>query len=633
MQNGGQWGRGLKAEPEADAAFLTELTERMQLSKDTDELLWQAVNAIARYFALTRCFFIEIDEREDTFRVYRDFRHADSLRSTAGTYSNSVCPPQLISALKAERVVAIDDTAADAITAAYYSSAYAPFDARAFVAVPLLRRGSRVAALGAALEGPHTWTSRETSLLHASAEHVWNALEARRLDSQLRESELRFRGLTSHAPVGIFETDVGGQCIFVNEKWCALAGMNPEAARGNGWVTAIHHADREGVFAAWRAATAAGRKFSGEYQFCTPDGRISWVQGSASALRNPAGVIDGFIGTVTDITEQKLSEQRLANSSHRLQLVTDALPALISYVDADGRYQFTNQAYVDWFGHARDEINGRHMREVLGEEAFVCLQAHVEQALAGRRVQFEAEIPYKDAGLRFVHADYVPDVQAEGTVAGFYALITDISPRKRAEDHTLMLLREVNHRAKNMLSVVQALARQTGRDVGAKAFAEQFSARLSGLSASHDLLVSSDWRGVELEQLIRSQVSLLGDIERSRILMDGPRIRLSAAAAQIIGMAMHELAANAVRFGALCTETGTIGISWELGDFPAPRFRMAWVERSSPQGRDLGAKGFGHTGMIQMVERGLHASVSLAYAPAGLEWRMEAPARSLLEQG
>ena len=169
MQNGGQWGRGLKAEPEADAAFLTELTERMQLSKDTDELLWQAVNAIARYFALTRCFFIEIDERADTFRVYRDFRHADSLRSTAGTYSNSVCPPQLISALKAGRVVAIDDTAADAITAAYHSSAYAPFDARAFVAVPLLRRGSRVAALGAALEGPHTWTSRETSLLHASA--------------------------------------------------------------------------------------------------------------------------------------------------------------------------------------------------------------------------------------------------------------------------------------------------------------------------------------------------------------------------------------------------------------------------------------------------------------------------------
>ena len=198
------------------------------------------------------------------------------------------------------------------------------------------------------------------------------------------------------------------------------------------------------------------------------------MQGSASALRDPAGVIDGFIGTVTDITEQKLSEQRLADSSHRLQLVTDALPALISYVDADGRYQFTNQAYVDWFGHARDEINGRHMREVLGQVGIARLQAHVEQALAGRRVQFEAEIQDTDAGLRFVHADYVPDVQADGTVAGFYALITDISPRKRAEEHTLMLLREVNHRAKNMLSVVQALARQTGRDVGAKAFAERF---------------------------------------------------------------------------------------------------------------------------------------------------------------
>ena len=115
--------------------------------------------------------------------------------------------------------------------------------------------------------------------------------------------------------------------------------------------------------------------------------------------------------------------------------------------------------------------------------------------------------------------------------------------------------------------------------------------------------------------------------------MDGPRIRLSAAAAQIIGMAMHELAAKGRPLW--CLVHGNWHHWHQLGAqrLPAPRFRMAWVERSSPHGRDLGAKGFGHTGMIQMVERGLHASVSLAYAPAGLEWRMEAPARSLLEQG
>jgi PAS domain S-box-containing protein len=117
-----------------------------------------------------------------------------------------------------------------------------------------------------------------------------------------------------------------------------------------------------------------------------------------------------------------------------LRLVTDAMPALISYVDADGRYQFNNKGYEEWFGCRREELRGKHLREVLGEAAFERLRPHVEAVLAGKRRQFESEIPYKDGGPRHIHADYVPDRRSDGTIAGFFALVTDITDRKRSEE-------------------------------------------------------------------------------------------------------------------------------------------------------------------------------------------------------
>jgi two-component system, cell cycle sensor histidine kinase and response regulator CckA len=113
--------------------------------------------------------------------------------------------------------------------------------------------------------------------------------------------------------------------------------------------------------------------------------------------------------------------------------VTDAVPALISYVDAEGRYQFNNRGYHDWFGHTPEELRGKHLREVLGEVAFERVRPQMEAVLSGTRVQFEGDIPYQDGGTRHIHADYVPDIRANGAVAGFYALVTDISDRKLAE--------------------------------------------------------------------------------------------------------------------------------------------------------------------------------------------------------
>jgi PAS domain S-box-containing protein len=125
-------------------------------------------------------------------------------------------------------------------------------------------------------------------------------------------------------------------------------------------------------------------------------------------------------------------EQELVHSSEELRLITDAVPALISYVDTELRYRFVNAGYFYWFGRRSEEIIGKSLAEVLGEAAFEHVKPYVEAALAGQRCQFESELPYK-TGARHVLGEYVPNVRADGTVAGFYVLVTDISGLKQAE--------------------------------------------------------------------------------------------------------------------------------------------------------------------------------------------------------
>lgn len=126
-------------------------------------------------------------------------------------------------------------------------------------------------------------------------------------------------------------------------------------------------------------------------------------------------------------------EQELAAESRQRRLITDAVPALISYIDAEGRYQFNNKTYQDWFGQEPEELKGRALRDAVGREVFELAKPHIEAALAGKRVEFEAEMPFRFGGARHVHVVYVPDVGPDETVAGFFALVTDISERRKNE--------------------------------------------------------------------------------------------------------------------------------------------------------------------------------------------------------
>jgi PAS domain S-box-containing protein len=139
----------------------------------------------------------------------------------------------------------------------------------------------------------------------------------RRAEDALRESEGRFRTLAAHAPVGIFLTDREGNCLFVNDRWREVSGLSGQEAHGRGWARALHPDDRERVFREWHAAAEAGRPFAGEYRFRTPEGKVTWLQGSAIGLPGEVGRVAGYIGTLTDITERREAGEALKEAARR----------------------------------------------------------------------------------------------------------------------------------------------------------------------------------------------------------------------------------------------------------------------------------------------------------------------------
>jgi two-component sensor histidine kinase len=159
-------------------------------------------------------------------------------------------------------------------------------------------------------------------------------------------------------------------------------------------------------------------------------------------------------------------------------------------------------------------------------------------------------------------------------------------------------------------------------------FVESFTERIQALAANQDLLVKNQWQGADVEDLVRVQLAHFANLVGSRISVRGPKLRLNAAATQAVGLAVHELATNAGKYGALSTDAGRVDVSWHRDD---DTYTMGWIERNGPPVRPPECRGFGSTVVESMAKRATGGKVELDYAPSGFEWHLTCPAANALE--
>jgi PAS domain S-box-containing protein len=277
------------------------------------------------------------------------------------------------------------------------------------------------------------------------------------------------------------------------------------------------------------------------------------------------------------------------------------------------------------YGYTAAEAAGRRAQELLHTRAPISIEDIDAQIV--REGNWYGELTHTTRGGRdIVVESHIVRVSYSGETL---ALETnrDITERKRAEEQLRLLMREMNHRAKNMLSVVDAIAHQTATR-NPDDFIERFSERIQALSANQELLFRNEWKGVEIESLVRAQLAHFADLIDSRIAVQGPVLRLNPTGAQAIGLALHELATNTGKYGALSNDAGRVDIRWVT---EGETFTMSWTERGGPPVSPPQRRGFGTVVMKDMAERNVNGTVDLEYAPSGVTWRLTCPAANALE--
>ena len=316
----------------------------------------------------------------------------------------------------------------------------------------------------------------------------------------------------------------------------------------------------------------------------------------------------------------------LMQANNDLQNLLDSTQIATIFLDNDLRVRNFTPAAVEVFS-LRDSDRGRPITDIVSLLSYDELREDV------RTVQRTLSVVEHQLDLRDETASYMMRMRPYRTVAnlisGVVLTFNNVTESQRQNEHLQILMKELQHRTNNLFTVIQAMARQTARtSANFTEFETQFGSRVQGLAQSNALLIDQDWKGVSLDKLIETQLAPFVGTNTMRIEAVGPPLRLAPGAVQTLGLALHELATNASKYGALSVPGGRIMLSWSFDDENgAPEsFRMEWREQGGPPVEPSTRKGFGRFVTDQMITRALNATVETDLAPEGLQWRLRMPA-------
>ncbi|MBC7798539.1 MAG: PAS domain-containing protein, partial [Pyrinomonadaceae bacterium] len=232
----------------------------------------------------------------------------------------------------------------------------------------------------------------------------------------------------------IYALDKEGRFVFVNQALLNLWELTIHDALGKNFFDLNHPPELASKLQKQiQKVYETGTKITDETFYKSLDGKTGYYEYVFNPVFNSDKTVEIVVGTTRDVTVYRQTLEKLQDSEKQLRLVTDATPALISYIDNTFRYRFANKAYLDWFKRERDDVIGKSTIEILGEAAAEKIHPHLEKAFSGVTEFYEAEIPYRTGGTRFVQATYTPDFSENGFVKGVYVFVLDITARKRTE--------------------------------------------------------------------------------------------------------------------------------------------------------------------------------------------------------
>ncbi len=278
--------------------------------------------------------------------------------------------------------------------------------------------------------------------------------ERKAMELALQEHDLQLQLALATAGMVRWDWDVAAdEFVWPEDPW-RLAGPAPREGYC-GLQDMVHPEDLVKFIRTLNQAAQTGEAYKDEYRVTRTDGTIVWVSARGYAVRDAAGKVARVIGVAQDVSEIKQAEQALRASERELRLITDSVPAFISYADADERLRFCNQALATFVGAQPKDLIGRPLRELYGEEVYLALRPYAQRALAGERVQFQRRQARREGGAIDLDVTYIPRRGPLGEVEGFYALLTDITELKRLDRMKSEFVSTVSHELRTPLTSIR----------------------------------------------------------------------------------------------------------------------------------------------------------------------------------
>ncbi len=440
-----------------------------------------------------------------------------------------------------------------------------------------------------------------------------------------RDSEALLAALISFSRDAIVSTSPQGVIQTWNDGAQRLLGWSAQDAVGQPMLTLVTDISN-GKGRSLMARAMQGEQFQMELELLDHQGRQVQVSVGAAPVRDRLDQIIALSFIIRDLRRRRRFE---ANDAMLASLVRQSRDPIFS-VTREGLISSWNPASEALYGYGAEEALNQPISMITPQDKRAESKAMFAAMLRGEMVFFETQRQRKDGRLVEVSISGAPLRDAQGDIIGFSVIHRDITQQHQHEEQMRLVMRELAHRSKNLLAIILSMAAQTARNSPAlPEFNARFTQRLQGLAHSHDLLIQQNWRGAPISELIKSHLEPFLEQDRTRVTLEGPDVIVDPKAAQNIGLALHELATNASKYGALSTTTGRVAIHWSATSEGV--FALEWRESGGPRVKAPKRKGFGQTVLERLTAQALEGQASLSFASEGVIWRIEIPSDYLVD--
>lgn len=461
----------------------------------------------------------------------------------------------------------------------------------------------------------------------------------RKLAEILQASEWQFRNFAQSMANQVWASDIEGKLNWFSDRALDYIGLPYEDLAGDGWAQAVHPDDLPKAASLWAAALASGELYETEFRIRRADGVYRWHLARAAPIHDNQGKIIQWIGTNTDIHEDRLIRAKFSEAQSELRVLLNSAASAFYGVTRDGTTTSCNAEFLRILGFGdTSEVVGKKLHDIIHHThpdgrhyakaecpIYLCAQngtgAHVPDELFFRQDGTSVPVEY-----------WVRPLFREGALVGAICNFNDISERKQAEEQRALLIGELNHRVKNLFALVGGIISLSARNAtNPKELASALQGRLGALSRAHELiqpgLRSNDPRSTDsadlaglIEQIIAPYTS--SHLE-GRIKIVGAKVDLSGDAVTGLALIFHELATNAAKYGALRDANGKVSVTWHEEN---GMLKLQWLETGcQPRKAETAHKGFGSLLLRRSIESQFAGTIAYSWNADGLDISMSAP--------